>query len=139
MEIVANNIEELSTLLNKLIEYDEKFDDIKSYGHVNQTNMVYVYHGIYNEYKVVQNGTTFTFEYVCGDRILGHKILNKLKFMIENNGHLPLERHNAMENHNYIEECFLKYLMDSDEHIFKGNAIEYITQLSTKLNEYLLQ
>lgn len=139
MEIVANNIEELSTLLNKLIEYDEKFDDIKSYGHVNQTNMVYVYHGIYNEYKVVQNGTTFTFEYVCGDRILGHKILNKLKFMIENNGHLPLERHNAMENHNYIEECFLKYLMDLDEHIFKGNAIEYITQLSTKLNEYLFQ
>ncbi len=139
MEIVANNIEELSTLLNKLIDYDEKIDDVKSYGHVNQTNMVYVYHGIYNEYKVVQNGTTFTFEYVCGDRILGHKILNKLKFMIENNGHLPLERHNAMENHNYIEECFLKYLMDLDEHIFKGNAIEYITQLSTKLNEYLFQ
>lgn len=137
MEIIANNIEQLSTLLNKLIIYDQNIDNIKSYGHINETSMVYVYHGIYNEYTVTQNGTTFIFKYVSGDRILGHKTLNKLKFMVENNGHLPLERYNAMENHNQMEECFLKYLMDLDEHVFKANAIEYITQLSTKLNDYL--
>lgn len=137
MEIVANNIEQLSTLLNKLMEYDQKLDDIKSYGHVNETSMVYVYHGIYNEYNVVQNGTTFTFEYVCGDRILGHKILNKIKYMVHNHGHLPLERYNATELNYEMEEYFLKYLMDLDDHVFKANAIEYITQLSTKLNDYL--
>ena len=136
MQIIANNIEQLSTLINSLIKFD-KHSDYKSYGHINETNMVYVYRGVYNEYKVTQNENTFTFEYVCGDRILGHKILTKLKYMVENNGQLPLERQNATEQYTNIEEYFLKYLMDLDDYIFKANAIEYITQLSTKLNDYL--
>ncbi len=136
MEIIAT-IDQLSTHLNKLMHYDNDINSVKSYGHVNETNMVYVYCGIYNEYNVTQHGSIFTFEYVCGDRLLGNKILNRLKYMVENDGHLPVERMYATEINCEMEENFLKYLMDLDNHIFKPNGIEYITQLSTKLNDYL--
>jgi hypothetical protein len=135
MQITASNINCLITAFDKLIQLDN--NPFKSYGHIDESTLVYIQHGIYNEYKVVQDKNIFVFEYVCGDILFGYKILNNLKHII-NNDLIPLERNQEVDYPSNMEELFLKYLFLLDDYIFKKNAIEYITQLSIKLFTYLL-
>lgn len=136
MQIISPNIKCLTTTFDKMIQLNNK--PFKSYGHLDENTLVYIQHGIYNEYKVVQDNNIFVFEYVCGDRLFGYKILNNLKHMINNVDSVPSERHQEVDYPSNMEELFLKYLFLLDDYIFNTNAIEYITQLSIKLFNYLL-
>jgi len=136
MQIVETNLECLSQTLDQMIQEDHILHI--AYGHINEKNMVYVKYGIYNEYKVIQEGTTFTFEYVCGDRLFGYKILNQLKHRVEQNEKIPSENHHVKEQPCNKEEYFLQHLITVDDSIFKSNSIEYITQLSIQLSKYLM-
>jgi hypothetical protein len=129
MEIKSTNIE-------NLIESFEGFLDHDIYGHINDTSMVYVDHGIYNEYKIVCNDNVYTFEYVCGDRILGHQFLKELKCEVENIDYTKT-RYNPITINECKEENFLEAIRLLDNNIFRSNGSEYITNLSNKMSHCL--
>lgn len=136
MQIIANNIQSLSTVFDNIILLYNN-PPFKSYGHVDETSLIYIQYGIYNKYNIIQDKNIYTFEYVCGDRLFGYKILNIMKFMIVSNEMIPLEKSIIVEHKSNIEELFLNNLTLLDNYIFKSNTIEYITQLSMKLFNYL--
>lgn len=128
MKINTNLLDKFISKFNELL-----IDD--TYGHINEISMVYVKHGIYNEYKIIQDQDVCTFQYVCGDRMFSYTMLNELKLSVENTLYEPSSQYKSV-NDDKMEEYFLDALSLLDDHIFKYNAVEYITSLSIKLLSY---